>query len=122
PVVLFDFVKDANLAIWQYLFPNFDNVSQSDLTFYGEPQPPSPEDFANQYESPYAGWDVHPLMEDGSTSDDLVLLTYPYYGYYAVRGTYKVLDTPLQVGDRFVAKVGYKLLPKDVKFNSYYLT
>lgn len=122
PVVLFDFVKDANLAIWEIFYPNPDGVIQADLTFYGEPQSPSPEEFANQNETPYVGWETFPLMEDASKADDLVLLTYPYYGGNRIRGTYNYFEIPLQAGDRFVAKVGYKLLPSEIKVNTFYVT
>jgi hypothetical protein len=122
PVVLFDFVKDANLAIWEVFYPNPDGVIQADLTFYGEPQSPSPEEFANQNETPYVGWETFPLMEDASKADDLVLLTYPYYGGNRIRGTYNYFEMPLQAGDRFVAKVGYKLLPSEIKVNTFYVT
>jgi hypothetical protein len=121
PIVLFDFVEEAILARWEALYPNPDGVSEVDLTFYGEPQSPSPEDFANQNESSYVGLQKYPLLEDDSTRDDLVLLTYPYYGS-RVRGTYNVFEIPLQAGDRFVAQVGYKMLPAEATINSYYVT
>lgn len=122
PIVLFDFVKDANLAIWEVFYPNPDGVIQADLTFYGEPQSPSPEEFANQNETPYVGWQTFPIMEDASKNDELVLLTYPYYGGNRIRGTYKFFELPLQAGDRFVAKVGYKSLPSEIQVNTFYLT
>jgi hypothetical protein len=121
PVVLFDFVEQAILAHWEALYPNPDGVFQVDLTFYGEPQLPSPEDFANQNESAYAGLQKFPLLEDDSVKDDLVLLTFPYYGS-RVRGTYNVYEIPLRAGDRFVAQVGYKTLPAEATISSYYVT
>jgi hypothetical protein len=48
-------------------------------------------------------------------------LTDPYYGG-TVRGTYNLFDIPLQGGDRFVARIGHKTLPPEVKLNSTYVT
>jgi len=121
PIVLFDFVADANLAIWQSAYVDSDGLVLNDLTFYGVEQSPSPEDFANGAESPYVGWQEFPVMEE-SIEDDLVLLAYPYYSDREVRGTYNLNEFPLRSGDRFIARVGYKLLPNEIDFNSYYVT
>lgn len=121
PIVLFDFVEDANLARWEAFYPNPDGVSQVDLTFYSVTPLPSSEDFANANESSYVGLESFPLMEDSSNNDELTLSTYPYYGSI-VRGTYNLFDIPLQSGDRFVAKIGHKALPAEIKLNSTYVT
>lgn len=121
PTVLFDFVKNANLAIWEFAYKDPDGLALNALVFYGEPQTPSPEDFANGNESSYVGWQEFPLMEE-AFKDELVLLAYPYHTYSEVRGTYNLTEIPLRSGDRIVAKVGYKLLPNDIKFNTYYAT
>jgi hypothetical protein len=121
PVVLFDFVEDAILARWEAIIPNPDGASLVDLTFYNVTPLPSSEDFANENESSHVGVQEFPLLEDNSKRDDLVLVTYPYYGSL-VRGTYSVFETRLQSGDRFVAQVGYKKLPAEVEINSIYVT
>ena len=121
PIVLFDFIKEANLAIWESAYLDPDGLVLNDMVFYGEPQTPSPEEFANGSESPYVGWQEIPLMEE-ALKDELALLTYPYYSRSEVRGTYNLNEIPLRVGDRIIAKVGYKLLPDDIKLNSYYAT
>ncbi len=121
PIVLFDFIENANLAIWESAYVDSDGFVLNDLTFFGVPQTPSPEDFANGSESPYVGWQEFPIMEE-DIKDDLALLAYPYYSYSEVRGTYNLNEFPLRSGDRFVARVGYKSLPGEINFGSYSAT
>ena len=121
PIVLFDFIENANLAIWESAYVDSDGFVLNDLTFFGVPQTPSPEDFANGSESPYVGWQEFPIMEE-DIKDDLALLAYPYYSYSEVRGTYNLNEFPLRSGDRFVARVGYKSLPSEIDFGSYSAT
>lgn len=121
PIILFDFIENANLAIWESAYVDSDGLVLNDLTFYGVPQSPSPEDFANSAESPYVGWQEFPILEE-SIKDELALLSYPYYSYSEVRGTYNLNEFALRSGDRFVARVGYKLLPSEIGFASYSVT
>ncbi|MCQ3937937.1 MAG: hypothetical protein DPW18_12925 [Chloroflexi bacterium] len=121
-VVVFDFVKQANEAVWETRFDSIDGQPFEALKFLTDLPRPSPEEFASSNETPYAGWQPFPLMEDASKDDEVALLTYPFFNARWVRGTYDLTSFRLQPGDVFKARIGYKLLPGEFKLNSRYVT
>ncbi|NOH02555.1 MAG: ATP-binding protein [Chloroflexi bacterium] len=121
-VVVFDFVEQANGALWETRFDPISERPPEALKFLTDVPSPSPEEFASSNETAYAGWQPFPLMEDASKGDDLALLTYPFFNAGWVRGTYDLTPFRLQPGDVFKARIGYKLLPGEFKLNTRYVT
>lgn len=119
PVVLFDFVKNADnpdIAFWEYITDvgTFDELSYP-VVFISDPKLYDPAEYMKLNETAYVGWLTTPAVEDRSL-ENLVVAAYPERANSIVRGSY-LIPFPLQKGDVFVARVGhinpYKELPFD---------
>ena len=117
PVVLFDFIFNADKARWEIVsdLGTFDELV-TPVAFYEKIQTPSPEYFIDNLEEPYIGWQNDPKLEDGSR-EDLVVLSYPDRANSILRGYYDLTTLPLLAGDELVLKVGHKFPDSEFPFD-----
>jgi hypothetical protein len=111
PVLLYDFVVNADDAYW---YEDGNGESAVELKFLTEPLEPNPEFYLSTISDGYgyAGWDFDvPMVKEKNRKQ--VILAYPYYQYDQIIGEYTPFfdkphpDTYLEV------KVGYKDVPAD---------
>lgn len=117
PVVLFDFIGNANDAKWEVISDvgTFDELI-TPAVFYEKFQTPAPEYYPEFLEIPYIGWESAPRLEYLSR-EELVVLSYPHKANSIVRGTYDLPGIVLQAGDEFVLKVGHKFPDSEFPFD-----
>lgn len=89
PVLLYDFVENADEAFWYEAYRSDGDEIIDTLEFFDKPKSPSPESYLGETGDAYAGWDYDVPLMNGE-AQDLVLLTYPYYEYLKVFGFYEV--------------------------------
>lgn len=132
PVILFDFIAEADKAVWEAVsyYGTFDETVYYDFGFNPDTDvSPSYKEVMDGYDSAYAGWEKTLELEDDSV-ENLVVLAFPNPqdtpGY--INGYYDLRHIPLQKGDVFRARVGHiypdSFLPSplyDVTFQVYVL-
>lgn len=132
PVALYDFIANADKAIWEAVdyYGMFDEISYYDFEFNTTTDAsPSYKEIMDGYPSAYVGWERNPELEDQS-KESLVVLAFPNpkYAPSYINGYYDLRTITLQKGDVFRARVGYiypyESLPSaliyDVKFEVYF--
>lgn len=107
PIVLFDFIANADKAEWQHYVSDADGGFSEPIKFVEKAVDFSPEDYVNGQELSYAGWEEKPPLEDDSF-ENLVVLAYPYGSFNSVSGRYDLRWLQIENQDQLVIRVGFK--------------
>ncbi|MBL8051252.1 MAG: hypothetical protein JNM46_08525, partial [Anaerolineales bacterium] len=132
PIVLYDFVMNADKAYWQtinYAGLFFEGTTNG-YPFLKSPDPdyPSYQAVMDGADEAYIGWISSPPIEDDSIHKQVLLVfTHAKRPASYVNGYYDLSNIRLQVGDRFEAEVGHVFpdnedlpLPYDIEFQVFF--
>ncbi len=111
PVLLYDFVKEADTAYW---YEDGSGEGAVELKFLTEPLDPNPEFYLSNVSDGYGytGWDYDVPMP-GERNKKQVILAYPYYQYHQIVGEYAPFFDKPHPDAYLEVKVGYKDVPAD---------
>lgn len=111
PVLLYDFVKEADTAYW---YEDGSGEGAVELKFITEPVSPNPEFYLSNVSDGYgyAGWDFNvPMVKEKKKRQ--VILAYPYFQYRLVIGEYSPYFDKSHPDAYLEVQAGYKDIPAD---------